>query len=461
MAKRIHLNAFSHHAASSQSFGQWKDPANTMTRGYLDPEYWVRLAQTCERGIFDSMFFADAPGVKDVYGGDHRMTAKSGMQFPGNDPTFLPPVMARETEHLGFIITFATNYFQPFHTARVFTTLDHMTGGRIGWNIVTGYMAAALKNGMGEEMPHDERYDRADEYMEVVYKLWEQSWADDAVVLDAASSTYADPDKVRRIDHQGPYFSVAGPHHSEPSPQRTPLLAQAGGSARGSVFAATHAELVFMIATSIADARAATSHLREAAARAGRHPQAIKVMPEISWVVAETEQKAKAKFEHYLETADVDGALALLGGHTDTDFTGFDPAAPLKGQTSTGITTVTKIFDGIEGSEGWTFADLTDYLKLGYTSPTFVGTPAQIADTLEEWVDGSDIDGFVLTPIQAPGDIEDFVDMVVPELQRRGRVPTEYEGRTLRETVMGHPGLAPDHPGYCDRATPGAGAAAG
>ena len=448
MPKRMHLNAFSHHAASSQSFGQWKDPANTMARGYLDPDYWVKLAQTCERGRFDAMFFADAPGAKDVHGGDHRMTAKSGMQFPGNDPTFLPPVLARETEHLGFIVTFATSYFQPFHTARVFTTLDHMTGGRIGWNIVTGYMEAALKNGMGEEMPHDERYERAEEYMEVVYKLWERSWTDDAIVLDAAMSTYADPDKGRRIDHQGQYFSVAGPHHSEPSPQRTPLLAQAGGSPRGSAFAATHAELVFMIATSIADAKSATARLREAAARAGRDAKAIKTMPEISWVVAETEQKARAKFEHYLETADVEGALALLGGHTGTDFTGFDPATPLKGQTSKGITTVAKIFDGIEGSQGWNFGDLCDYLKLGYTSPTFVGTPERIADTLEAWMDGADIDGFILAPIQAPGDIEDFVDMVVPELQRRGRVPKEYAGKTLRETVLGHPRLAPDHPGH-------------
>ncbi len=455
MPKRIHLNAFSHHAASSQSFGQWKDPANTMSRGYLDPEYWVRLAQTCERGCFDAMFFADAPGAKDVYGGDHRMTAKSGMQFPGNDPTFLPPIMARETQHLGFIVTFATSYFQPFHTARVFSTLDHLTGGRIGWNIVTGYMQAALKNGMGEEMPHDERYERAEEYMEVVYKLWEHSWADGAVVLDGANNTYADPDRVRRIDHHGHYFSVAGPHHSEPSPQRTPLLAQAGGSPRGSVFAATHAELVFMIATSIADARSATTHLREVAERVGRDAQSVKVMPEISWVVAETEQAARAKAEHYLATADPAGALALLGGHSGTDFTGFDPSAPLRGQTSTGITTVAKVFEGIEGSEGWSLADLTEYLKLGYTSPTFVGTPEQIADTLEAWVDGADVDGFVLAPIQAPGDIEDFVDLVVPELQRRGRMPTGYGGPTLRDTVLGHRGLADDHPGARYRATGG------
>jgi alkanesulfonate monooxygenase SsuD/methylene tetrahydromethanopterin reductase-like flavin-dependent oxidoreductase (luciferase family) len=192
MPKQMHLSAFSHHASSSQSFGQWKDPRNTMARGYLDPEYWVNVAKTCERGCFDTLFLADAPGAKDIYGGGHRMTAKAGMQFPGNDPTFLPPVLARETEHLGFIVTFATGYFPPYHTARVFSTLDHMTGGRIGWNIVTGYMKAALRNGMAGEVSHDERYDRADEYMEVVYKLWEQSWRDDAIVLDIETSTYAE-----------------------------------------------------------------------------------------------------------------------------------------------------------------------------------------------------------------------------------------------------------------------------
>jgi long-chain alkane monooxygenase len=447
MPKQMHLSAFSHHASSSQSFGQWKDPRNTMARGYLDPEYWVNVAKTCERGCFDTIFLADAPGAKDIYGGDHRMTAKAGMQFPGNDPTFLPPVLARETVHLGFIVTFATGYFPPFHAARVFSTLDHMTGGRIGWNIVTGYMKAALRNGMAAEVPHDERYDRADEYMEVVYKLWEQSWCDDAIVLDIDTSTYADPDKVRRIDHSGRYFSVQGPHHSEPSPQRTPLLAQAGGSPRGVAFAATHAELVFIIATSIADAARSTKALREAATRAGRIGRKVKVLPEISWVVAETEQKAKAKYEQYLETADVDGVLALLGGHTDTDFAGFDSRATLKGQTSKGITTVAKVFEGIEGAGEWTFAELCDYLKLGYTSPTFVGTPDQIADTMEAWMDSADLDGFILAPVRAPGDLEEFVDMVVPVLQKRGRLRTVYEGATLRENVNGHARLAPDHPG--------------
>lgn len=445
MPKYMHLNGFTQNACSSQNFGQWKD-GDGLARGYRDVEFWVHFAKVCERGFFDGVFFADTHGAKDVYQGGYRPTAKAGVQFPAHDPTVLPPLLARETEHLGFILTWSAGYFPPYHTARLFSTLDHLTDGRVGWNVVTSYMSAALRNGMGSEVAHDDRYDRAEEYMDVVYKLWEQSWDENAIVLDSASNTFADPDRVHRIDHQGQYYSVEGPHACEPSPQRSPLIVQAGGSPRGNAFAGKHAEAVFLVSTSAENAARSVQKLRAAAALEGRDPQSLKAMVGISWVVAPTENEARAKYERYQANGDLDGVLSILGGQTDVDFDGFDPDATMDGLDSTGITSLARMFSGVDGKTRWTFGEMTDFLKLSYVSPVIVGTPEQVADELERWMDEADVDGFNLVPIQAPGDLEDFVDMVVPVLQARGRVRTSYPGGTLRERFTGSPRLAADHP---------------
>lgn len=446
MPKYMHLNGFTQNSCSSQNFGQWKSSGERLARGYTDVDFWVEMAQVCERGFFDSMFFADTHGAKDAYKGSFEPTARAGVQFPANDPTVLPPLLARETEHLGFMLTWSAGYFPPYHTARLFSTLDHLTRGRVGWNVVTSYMGAALRNGMGADVPHDTRYDRAEEYMDVVYKLWERSWEDDAIVLDAASNTFADPAKIHRIDHAGKYYSVEGPHASEPSPQRTPLIVQAGGSPRGNAFAGKHAEAVFLASTSLQNCARSVQKLRAAAALEGRDPQSIKALVGISCVVGETEQDARSKYERYHANADVEGVLSILGGHTDIDFSGFGPSVAMDGLSSSGITSLARMFDGVDGKSSWTFGEMCEYLKLSYVSPVIVGTPVQVADELERWMDEADVDGFNLVPIQAPGDLEDFVDMVVPVLQARGRVRTAYEGSTLRERFTGSPHLATDHP---------------
>jgi alkanesulfonate monooxygenase SsuD/methylene tetrahydromethanopterin reductase-like flavin-dependent oxidoreductase (luciferase family) len=182
MKKIIHLNAFNQCSAALQSFGQFRNPRDRTSQGYTSTRFWVELARTLEAGCFDSIFFADVHGAYDVYKGSAEAGIRHAVQFPGNDPTMLFPAMAQATRHLGFISTYSTTYYPPFHTAKLFSSLDHFTGGRVGWNIVTSYLDSACRNGLGEMLPHDQRYERAEEYMEVAYKLWEASWEEDAVV---------------------------------------------------------------------------------------------------------------------------------------------------------------------------------------------------------------------------------------------------------------------------------------
>ena len=249
MGRRIHLNAFSMNCVSHIQHGLWVRD-DTRQREYNRPEPWIELAQLLERGGFDALFLADVIGTYDLYGGGPEAAIADAVQIPANDPAPLIPAMAMATEHLGFAFTSSVLQVPPFTFARHASTLDHLTGGRVAWNIVTSYLPNAGENlGLGGLPPHDERYARAEEYLEVTYKLWEGSWEEDAVLRDTARGVYADPAKIHAIDHAGDYYEVKGPHLAEPSPQRTPLLFQAGSSERGREFAATHAECVFMFAS--------------------------------------------------------------------------------------------------------------------------------------------------------------------------------------------------------------------
>lgn len=448
--KKMMINAFGQVSVASQTYGQWRDPEDRTSRGYKDPAYWVELAQLCERGFFDTLFFADVHGTYDVYQGNATTAVTYGVQFPGNDPTTLPAMLAQATEHIGFICTVSTSYYPPFHTAKLFSTLDHYTRGRIGWNIVTSYLDSAYRNGLGEPMSHDERYDRADEYMDVVYQLWERSWDDDAVVLDPATGMHTDPAKVYRINHDGKYFRVEGPHQCEPSVQRTPFLVQAGGSPRGNQFSGRHAEAIFTVNTSVATAAAANEKIRESAAEEGRDPANVKILAAASVVVAATDEEAQAKFRRFEENGIVDGALALFGGWTGVDLSGFKPEDRMQAFESQGMQHIAGIFGTIDSERDWTFADMCEYMKVSSICPVFVGSPETVATEMERWIDEADLDGFNLIPIMNPGDFEDFIELVVPELQRRGRMRTSYEGDTLRESVygVGHSQLLEDHPAH-------------
>ena len=249
MDKRLLFNAFSMNCVSHIQHGMWtRDDTRQLEYTRLDP--WVELARLLERGCFDALFLADVIGAYDTYRGGRDTAVVEAMQIPVNDPMLLIPAMAYATQHLGFAFTSSVLQTHPFAFARQISTLDHLSGGRVAWNIVTSYLPNAGRNlGYGQLPRHDERYERAEEYLEVCYKLWEGSWEDDAVLADRANRRYADPAKVHDIDHVGPFYDVVGPHLSEPSPQRTPLLFQAGASDRGRSFAARHAECVFMVAS--------------------------------------------------------------------------------------------------------------------------------------------------------------------------------------------------------------------
>ncbi|MCB1749271.1 MAG: LLM class flavin-dependent oxidoreductase, partial [Gammaproteobacteria bacterium] len=439
MAQQMLINAFSQCCPTPQSEGQWKNPRDRSVPGFNDPDFWIELARTAERGCFDSLFFADVHGGYDVYGGSMEAGIRHGIQLPGNDPTVLLPLLAHETRHLGFIVTYSTTYFAPFLTAKLFSSLDHFTRGRIGWNIVTSYLDSACRNGLGEILEHDARYDRAEEYMEVCYKLWELSWEEDALVYDVANDSLVDPSRVHLIDHQGPHYQVAGPHMCTPTRQRTPFLVQAGQSPRGYEFATKHAEAQFVVFQNLARARDGEKLVRELEARAGRAAGSMKLMQGIGVVVAETEAEARLKLERCKEYAAVEGALALFGGWTGIDLKGYQPEDTLGAFASNGMQHLAAFFGDIDPERDWTFADMCDYMKLSSVCPVICGSPTQVADELERWVDEGRVDGFNLIPVDQPGSLRDFVDLVVPELQRRGRMRTAYPERrtTLRELYAG------------------------
>ncbi|WP_431878188.1 LLM class flavin-dependent oxidoreductase [Amycolatopsis sacchari] len=443
---RIHLNAFDMACAGHQSAGLWRHPEDQGHR-YRELGHWLELAKLLDQGGFDALFLADVLGVYDVYGGSRDAAVADAAQFPVNDPTMAISAMASVTERLGFGVTISTTYEQPYALARRLTTLDHLTDGRVAWNIVTSYLDSAARNlGLDSQIPHDERYDIAEEYVEVCYKLWEGSWEDDAVVRDVGRGVYTDPAKVHDVGHKGKYFSVPGPFLCEPSPQRTPVLFQAGASKRGLKFAASHAEAVFVSGPSPKVVRKSVDALRAAVAEQGRDPRSVKVFTMLTPVVAETSEEAQAKLRSYQELVSVPGAFALFGGWTGVDLSELALDEPLTYADSNANRSALASFTTAD--RAWTPRELAEFIGLGGRGPVFAGSPGEVADELERWVEEADVDGFNLAYVTTPGTFADFARWVVPELRRRGRVPEAPEGPTLRER-LGFPGprLAPPHPG--------------
>jgi len=447
MPKQIRFNAFQMNTVSHQSPGLWTHPRDNGHR-YTDPEHWTELARLLEAGRFDAIFLADVLGYYDVYQGSADAALRHAVQAPLNDPLALVPLMAQATTHLGFGVTCALTYEHPYTFARRMSTLDHLTRGRIGWNIVTGYLDSAARNlGLDRQLGHDERYDLADEYMEVVYKLWEKSWQDDAVVRDRERGIYADPARVHPIGHEGRYYKVPGFHLCEPSPQRTPLLYQAGTSPRGTAFAARHAEVTFVSGPSKRVVQRYSEQLRSAVRAAGRDGDALKIYAQALIITASTEAEARAKHAEYLRHIDTEAALALLSGWTGVDFSRYPLDATIDYMDSEAGRSALASFSQADPDRKWTVREAAHFIGLGGRGPVLVGDPAQVADQLESWLDETGIDGFNLAFAIAHESMRDVVELVVPELQRRGRYRTEYEGGTLRHQTFGQGDrLAPSHP---------------
>lgn len=436
--KRIILNAFDMSCVGHQAAGTWRHPASQASR-YNDLEYWTNLAIELERGFFDALFIADVVGVYDVYRGSAEGALHDAAQVPVNDPFGAISAMAAVTKHVGFGITAAVTYEHPYLLARRLSTLDHLTKGRVAWNVVSSYLDSAARNiGLDKQIAHDERYTLAEEYMEVVYKLWEGSWEEGAVLRDRERGVFTDASKVHPIKHEGQYYKVPGFHLTEPSPQRTPVIFQAGASTSGRAFAARHAESMFILATSPASARLLTDKIRAEVAAAGREPDAIKIFTLLTVITGPSDEAAKRKHEEYLSYASPTGMLALYGGWTGLDFASLDPDAPLAAVENDSLRTTLESL--VADGQTWTVREVIRQRSIGGLGPVLVGGPQTIADALERWVDEGGVDGFNLAYAVTPASTTDFIDYVVPELRQRGRVQTAYTQGTLREKLLGDAG---------------------
>ncbi len=443
--KRLILNLFEMNCVSHITHGLWRIPGNGRTR-FNDIEYWTELAQLLESGGFDAVFLADVIGAYDVFRGGPETAIREGLQIPSNDPMLVVPAMAAVTKNLGFGITFSTTYEPPFAFARRMSTLDHLTKGRVGWNIVTSYLPNAARNfGLPDQIDHDTRYEIADEYLDVLYKLWEGSWDDDAVIEDRERGIYADPSKVRYIDHAGPRFSVAGPHLSSPSAQRTPFLIQATQSSRGIEFAGRHAELIFTGGTSFEQVSGTIARIRDELERQDRPRDAIKFVVGATVIVAETHEAAEVKLREYEEYASIDGVLA----HASLPF---DPTVHDGDITLGEALRREGRADDLQAAflpKELTVAEFLKSMKGFHRKPFMaVGSPVEVADEIESWLVEHDIDGINLVQYHSYDTAKDFIEYAVPELRRRGRLREAYTpGETLRERVHGAgPRVAETHP---------------
>ncbi|KAF2765634.1 Nitrilotriacetate monooxygenase component A/pristinamycin IIA synthase subunit A [Teratosphaeria nubilosa] len=455
--KRLILNAFVECCSGHQSPGLWRHP-DDRSSGFNNIKHWTDLAQLLEKGKFHGMFIADVLGGYDVYGGPRNLAPaiKSGAQWPVNEPLSMVPAMAAVTESLGFGVTITTSYEQPYHLARRLSTVDHLTGGRLGWNVVTGYLDSAarnLTNGQSQ-VEHDERYAICEEYMDVVYKLWNSSWRSDAVQLNPKTGIYTDPSLVREINHEGKYFQVPGPHFCATSPQRTPVIMQAGTSRAGKAFAARHAEGIFVSSHSPAAVAKSVADVRQQAAEMGRDPSSIKFLAKFCPILGRTREEAQVKYNDYIQYGDYDGALALFGGWTGVDMAPYGDDEELRSVDSNAIRsyieTLIQHAPDVNGGK-WTKRTLAEHIMVGGLGATCVGTAEDVADEMERWVRAGDVDGFNIAYALMPQTFEDVIELLIPELQRRGifwhdyHVPggtyreNLYEAKGQREPVASHP----------------------
>jgi FMN-dependent oxidoreductase (nitrilotriacetate monooxygenase family) len=430
-ARQLHLNAFlmssGHHEAA------WRLPESDPD-AELDVAHWVRLARIAERAKLDALFLADAPTM--WHAPEFRPSAAL-------EPTILLTTLAAATTHIGLIATASTTYNSPYNLARRFASLDHVSGGRAGWNVVTTADRSAAANfGLAERPAHADRYARADEFLEVSYKLWD-SWQDDAVLADKDSGRYARADGIRAIEHAGEHFRVRGPLNVPRSPQGRPLIVQAGSSPTGRDFAARHAEAVFTAQQTLSDAQAFYADLKARVAAAGRDPDGVKILPGIAPVLGGTEEEAQERAAELERLIVSEYGLAQLSEILEVPVDRFELDAPLPADLPDpsgldGMRSRSKLVLDLARRERLTVRQLLSRLGGGRGHRTFVGTPDQAADLIEEWFVEGAADGFNVMGPALPGDLEAFAEHVVPLLQARGLFRTEYEGRTLRE----HYGLA-------------------
>jgi FMN-dependent oxidoreductase (nitrilotriacetate monooxygenase family) len=434
---------------SHGNFGMWRHP-DDRTSSYTDLKYWVDLAKTLDDGGFDALFIADAVGQLDVHGGDATAALTRGVQTPVTDPLLAVSAMAAATERLGFGVTVSTTYESPYLLARKFSTLDHLTGGRIGWNVVTSLLDSAARNVIGRDrqIPHDERYAMAQEFLEVTYKLWEGSWESDAVVRDRVRGIYTDATKVHDIGHDGKYFSVPGAHLVEPSPQRTPVLFQAGTSPAGREFAARNAEVVFASDPRPDVLRRNVDDIRRRAVGHGRKPDSIKFLTSIEIVVDDTDVAAKAKERELSKYHDLESGLVLLSALSGVDWAQYGVDRPIEQFDTDASRSILAAVDDTDVKHRITLRDYVGGLG-GFGGQLFVGSARTVADELEAYALRTGVDGFNIAYHVTPGSFVDVAQHLIPELRQRGRASDGDDRATLRQKLFPGGGalLPDDHPG--------------
>ena len=438
MKKEISFNAFEMNCISHLSPGLWRYP-NDKALCYKDMEYWQNIARIAQKGLFDAVFIADVLGIYEQYRGNDISALKTALQVPVNDPLSLAVIGAGASEHVGFGITAGVPFEHPFAFARRLSTLDHLTKGRIGWNIVTGYLPSANRNMGSTELPHDERYELADEYMEVIYKLLEGSWEDDAVILDEITGDFANPAKIHHIAHHGKYFDVPGIHLCEPSIQRTPVLFQAGNSPMGRKFSAKHAEAIFIAPPSKEYAKIAVGQIRDELVKANREPNSAKIYVLATIITDASDALAQAKYKDLLSYASTEGSLVLNSGWLGVDLSRYELDDKLTNIKSNAMLAQVEALSNSTTKSGdeWTLRDLLALTGIGAQGVKFVGGAKKVADELEEFIAYSGADGFNLAYATTPGTFVDVVEFIVPELQSRGSYKHEYRQGSLRHKLFG------------------------
>ncbi|KAH3677205.1 hypothetical protein WICMUC_001786 [Wickerhamomyces mucosus] len=424
--------------------GHWTHP-DDRTHELNKLETWVEFAQLLERGKIHSLFIADHLAIYSTYEQSFKPAVREGMFVPRIDPSALVSALSQATESLNFGITFSTFSEHPYHFARRLTSLDHFSDGRVSWNIVTSFLKNVQDQLGGEFLKHDLRYLKAQEYLDVVYKLLLSSWRDDAVQYNKETGVFADPDLVREINHEGEWFKVPGPAISEPSRQRFPVIFQAGTSKAGKVFAAENAELVFVTGLHRSGGKE-IQEIRDLAAKFGRDPYSIKFIAGATFHIGKTHDEALEKLakqrKYFPEIAKAVG----FSGVSDIDLSKYELDDIIKPPAENNAhQTITKNI--INSGSGKTKRQI---LETYDRSGLFVGTPEEIVEQVKEYVDKYDVDGFNIEAAIFPTDIEDFVDLLVPELQKQGLFwkDYKYKGGTFRENIFGKKFLSEDHPAY-------------
>jgi FMN-dependent oxidoreductase (nitrilotriacetate monooxygenase family) len=429
--RSMHLAGFLIAGPVAHGHALWRNPAHAVP--FLSIDYYVEIARILERGRFDLIFFADRLAIADRFGGDKTTGLRRGDQDSTRmDPVPILGALAATTRHIGLGATRSTSYDQPYHIAREFRTLDHLSNGRAAWNVVTSMNdGEAMNFGVESHLDHDQRYDRADEFMELTAKLWD-SWEPDALILDRANGIYADPDKVHYVRYEGRYFKSRGPLNIPAGPQGRPVIIQAGASDRGRTFAVKWAEVIFNISPTREHMRSSTEGVRKEAARIGRPEEACKVLTAVMPFVGETESEAKEKRDRANALVDPLAGLSTLSAHSNMDLGKLDLEAPVGELRSSGTQSLIAMASRIAKDQGMTLRDIGRRYGESILVPQMCGTAVQIAEQLADIYTSGDADGFVISPAFLPDSFAEFVDAVVPHLQRMGVLRREYEASTLR-----------------------------